>query len=287
MNDKPASIGLDEAYAQCLRMARSHYENFPVASRFVPAKFRNPIAVIYAFARSADDFADEGDLAPQERLEKLDDYRNRLQRLNRDHGGGHPIFIALHDVIARHNLPRALFEDLLTAFTMDVTTPRYDDFSQVLGYCRYSANPVGRLLLHLYDKAHDANLRRSDDICTALQLINFLQDIQQDLHESNRIYLPRDAMARHGVSEADIREGANHPAMKKLVDEQLETISAMLRNGAPLGRALPGRIGLELRLTIAGAKRIVARLEAGSNPYARPRLTRGDWLRMLWQALAQ
>lgn len=266
-------------------MARSHYENFPVASRFAPARFRYPIAVVYAFARSADDFADEGDLAPRERLEKLDDYRERLRRLGDDRGGDHPIFVALHDVVSRHRLPLQLFHDLLTAFTMDVTKRRYEHFSEVLGYCRYSANPVGRLLLHLYDKAGETNLERSDDICTALQLINFLQDIQQDLRESDRIYLPLDEMARHGVSEADIREGGNPTAMKKLTEAQLDRIEAMLKRGAPLGRALPGRAGFELRLTLAGAERIVSHLRTHHDPYARPRLTRGDWLRMLWQAL--
>lgn len=278
-------MDLEAAYAACQQIARNHYENFPVASRFVPARFRYPIAVIYAFARTADDFADEGDLAPAVRLEKLDDYRARLQRLDHDHGGDHPIFIALADVIARHGLPVQLFDNLLTAFTMDVTTQRYDDFGQVLAYCRYSANPVGRLLLHLYDKADEANLRRSDAICTALQLINFLQDIQQDLRESRRIYLPLDEMARHGVAEQDILAGGGQAAMKGLVGGQLERITAMLDRGAPLGRVLPGRIGFELRLTLAGARRIVTRLGASPDPYARPRLTRGDWLRMLWQAL--
>ncbi len=276
---------LCNAYNECLQIARSHYENFPVASRFVPGKFRYPIAVIYAFARTADDFADEGNLDPVTRLQKLDDYRDRLLRLDTDHGGENPIFIALDDVITKHDLPLTLFLDLLTAFSMDVNKQRYSEFPEILDYCRYSANPVGHLLLHLYDKATEQNLKYSDEICTALQLINFLQDIQQDLRESNRIYLPQDEMSHYEISEQDILDQGNKETMKQLIDHQLVRIMDMLQKGMPLGRVLPGRIGFELRMTIAGATCIVEKLMRNTDPYARPRLAKLDWLRMAWQSL--
>lgn len=298
---------LRRAYAHCVALARSHYENFPVASRLLPRRVRLPIAVIYAFARQADDFADEGDLAPQTRLAQLDNYARQLDALNvpakRDgnHDAPHrtkaptrephtvtedPVFIALADVIERHALPLNLFHDLLHAFRADVTKKRYANFGEVMDYCRHSANPVGRLLLHLHGSATPRNLAHADAVCSALQLINFLQDIEQDYTENNRIYLPQDEMARYGVSEDDIRARRTTPAMRLFMDSQIERARRLMKSGAPLGLALRGRFGLELRLIIMGGTRVLHKLHAArENAYARPRLTLRDGLWIGWQAV--
>lgn len=277
---------LRDAYAHCLRMARSHYENFPVASRFLPKRLREPIAVIYAFARTADDYADEGDLAPATRIAKLDAYGAQLDLAAAGNEVDDPVFIALADVIRRHGLPKSLFQDLLTAFRMDVTKKRYANYEEVLYYCRHSADPVGRLLLHLYHLATPVNLAHSDAICSALQLINFWQDLSQDYQENNRIYLPQDEMAEYGAGEDHLRDGRTDDAMRALMDMQIERTRRLLLSGAPLGKVLPGRMGFELRLTLHGGLRVLNALEARrDDAFARPRLGMTDWLAMLSGAL--
>ncbi len=269
------------AYRHCLARARSHYENFPVASWVLPAPLRAPVAVIYAFARTADDLADEGDLTPQQRLAALDDYGARLDAAARGRPDDDPVFIALADLLRRYRLPVHLFHDLLTAFRWDVTRHRYRDFPELLDYCRHSANPVGRLLLHLWGEADPLNLAQSDAICTALQLINFYQDLEQDYHELGRIYLPQADMARHGVTEAHLRDRICDDALRNLLREQRERARELLRQGAPLPRRLPGRLGLELAFIHAGGLRVLDRLDENEHdPFARPRLGPGDWLRI-------
>ncbi len=276
---------IEDAYGYCLSMARSHYENFPVASRLIPAALRRPVAAIYAFARCADDFADEGKLTAETRLAKLATWEEKLRQACRGERGDDPIFIALQDSIATYSLPHALFIDLLTAFRMDVIKKRYVDFTGVLDYCRYSANPIGRLLLHLYGQATEDKLRQSDAVCSALQLLNFLQDIRQDYQENRRIYLPGDEMTQLGICEQDIAREISGRAMKQLINRQLTRISMLLQQGAPLAWRLPGRLGLELRLTVFGAAQILQKLATASNPYTRPRLSRTDYLQISWQSL--
>ena len=264
-----------------MRMARSHYENFPVASVFLPKHLREPISVIYAFARTADDFADEGDALPTVRLAQLNTYVNYLDMLKLGVTVDNPIFIALDDVIKKHDLPLELFYDLLTAFSMDVTQRRYASQAEVLHYCRYSANPIGRLLLHLYKLATPVNVAQSDAVCSALQIINFLQDITQDYHEQGRIYFPQDDMARFGVSEEHIRTAHTDAAMRVLMSHVIERTRQMMLFGAPLGNVLPGRIGFELRMTIQGGLCVLNALQKQhDNVFARPRLGVGDWLKM-------
>jgi len=280
----PESI--DRAYRHCLSLARSHYENFPVASLLVPKPLRGPIAAIYAFARSADDMADEGNDEPYVRLARLQGYRDRLQALARGETVDAPVFIAIADSIRRYSLPLSLFDDLLTAFIQDVRTTRYDTADEVLGYCRYSANPVGRLLLYLYGVADDANLRDSDAICSALQLINFLQDLEQDYRENNRIYIPQQAMHRHGVDESWFAQRRNDAAMRALIDEQIDQARSLLLQGAPLAWRLRGRFGLEIRLTVAGGLRILQRLaQSREDVFSRPRLQWADKMWMFKQAM--
>lgn len=276
---------LQDAYAHCAKIARTHYENFPVASRLVPARIRPAITVIYAFARSADDFADEGDLNREQRLARLDHYAEQLRQISQGGTFDDPIFIALQDVIHRHRLPLQPFERLLQAFRQDVDKHRYADFGEVMNYCRLSANPVGELLLHLNQAASEANLGYSNAICTALQLINFLQDLHQDYTENNRIYLPRDEMQRHGVTESHIAHRTTDFGMQMLMRQQIERARRLLEAGAPLGLRLKGRFGFELRLIIAGGARILKHLH--DNPkdaFARPRLNTKDKLAMLAQA---
>jgi len=277
---------LSDAYDYCLSMAQQHYENFPVASILLPKRLRLPIAVIYAFARSADDIADEGNASPEERLAQLDDYGAKLQEVLRRQPPDDPVFIALSDVIVRFHLPHTLFQDLLSAFRQDVTKKRYRDESELLDYCRRSANPVGRLLLHLNGDATEENLAASDQICSALQLINFLQDLQQDYHENSRIYLPQEEMRRFDVNESSLAVARGDAAMQALIDYQLQRIQKMLNEGAALGLGLKGRFGMEIRLIITAALKVTERLKQHDGEvFARPRLRKFDYLQILLQAL--
>jgi hydroxysqualene synthase len=276
---------LADAYHHCLALARGHYENFPVASRLLPHRLQRPISVIYAFARSADDFADEGGLPVEIRLARLDDYVSKLDAVRERQEPDDPIFIALADVVARHALPLEPFYDLLTAFRQDVTKKRYADFGEVLAYCRCSANPVGRLVLHLAREATPDNLRDSDAICSALQLINFYQDLDQDFIENDRIYLPLDEMAACGVGEAQLAARRGDAALRTLLDGQIERARRLLLSGAPLGNRLRGRLGMEIRATVHGGLRVLDALGRRDDLFARPRLRRRDWLDVLWRAL--
>ena len=268
---------IQAAYDHCLEIVQGHYENFPVASILLPKRLRQPVAVIYAFARSADDFADEGEMSEQERLHKLNSYEAHLNNINSVSEDA-LIFIALQDVISKHQLPVQLFKDLLSAFKQDVTKHRYDNFLQVLDYCARSANPVGRLLLHLLKKDSDKNLQYSDSICTSLQLINFLQDISQDYQENNRIYLPLDEMQQFGVSESDISQQNCSNEMRALIAHQIQRAKKMMLDGATLGSRIQGRFGLQLRMMINGGLQICKLLENNKeNVFARPRLQTWDW----------
>jgi len=282
---------LHKAYDDCLRIARSHYENFPVASLLLPKNLRLPVAVIYVFARTADDFADEGDDSPQERLAKLNHFEAKLndieQKVENDNGAEYDdLFIALRDVITRHQLPVQLFLDLLTAFKQDTTTTRYNSFEEILTYCQYSANPVGRLMLYLIKQTSAQHLTWSDSICSALQLINFYQDIHQDYQENNRIYLPMDEMAHFGVTEAHLEQQRSDSAMRALIEQQLGRAKSMMLAGSPLGNAVTGRFGLQLRMMINGGLQTLKHLENQENNYfSRPRLKAFDWLTITGYAL--
>ncbi len=277
---------LAAAYRHCQRLARSHYENFPVASLLLPRAVRAPVAVVYGFARTADDLADEGDLPAGERLARLHAFGQGLDAALARTPVPDPVLTATADIIRRHGLPAGLFHDLLTAFRMDVTKHRYADFAEVMAYCRCSANPVGRLILHLTGEDSPENLISSDAVCSALQLVNFLQDMRQDYRENGRIYLPRDEMALFGVEESHLRDGRSDEAMGRLFQHQLRRARGLMMSGAPLGSRLRGRLGLEIRTIIAGGLQIADKLEAlGDDVFARPRLTAADRLRLLWHGL--
>ncbi len=263
-------------------MSVDHYENFPVASILLPRRLRRPVEIIYHFARQADDFADEGDIPNAERLAKLNTFRAELNRIGAGEAPQTPLFLDVADIVQQYRLPLHLFHDLLDAFTQDVTKKRYANFEEVLDYCRRSANPVGRLLLHLYEEASPQNLAYSDSICTALQIINFWQDVKKD-YAIGRIYLPQDEMARFGVSEQHIAQGRPDEAWRNLMRFQVERAFDMMAKGAPLGSILTGRIGLEMRMIIAGGNRILKKLQAANYDMfqRRPVLRAHDWIIML------
>jgi len=269
----------------------NHYENFPVASLLLPDHLRKPVAAIYAFARSADDFADEGDLAPQDRLRHLDGYRTELGRIERGEASADPIFQRLNQAIARYDLPLQLLRDLLDAFSQDVGKTRYADFAELMNYCRRSANPIGRLLLRLYQSETAEQLAWSDAICSSLQLINHWQDVAIDWKKGSngRLYLPLEDMARFGVSEAQITASVADDNWRALMRFQVDRARAMMLSGEPLGRALPGRIGLELRMIIAGGLRILDKIEAvGYDVFRRrPVLKPYDWPLLAWRAITR
>ncbi len=266
-------------------MAVDHYENFPVASILLPRHLRRPVEIIYNFARQADDFADEGDLPNEERLAKLDAFRAELNCIADKEAPQTPLFRDVASIVAEYQLPLQLFHDLLDAFSQDVVKKRYANFDELLDYCRRSANPVGRLLLHLYQEATPQNLIYSDAICTALQLINFWQDVKKD-YTIGRIYLPQDEMVRFDVTEAHIAQGLPDKVWRDLMRFQVERARDMMKSGAPLGTILPGRIGLEMRLIIAGGNRILDKLRAVNFDMfdRRPVLRLHDWVIMLMQS---
>lgn len=267
--------------------AIDHYENFPVASLLLPRAMRRPIAVVYRFARTADDFADEGERTPAERLALLEGYRAELKRIEAGEAPATPLFRDLRDeVIGAHGVPIQLFHDLLDAFSQDVVKTRYADFGELVQYSRRSANPVGRIVLHLAKQDMPRNLAWSDGICTALQLINFWQDVAIDW-QKGRVYLPQDELARFGVDEAQIAAGKVDGRWQALMRYQLDRTRRMLLAGSPLGLALPGRLGVEIRLTVLGGDAILRKLDdAGFDMFAkRPKLTSGDWPGLLWKAL--
>lgn len=262
----------------------THYENFPVASILLPGHLRPAVQVIYAFARSADDIADEGDALPAERLAALHAYEAALSRIDQELPQQDPLFTAVAKVMRQYRLSSAPFFALLSAFRQDVLTTRYRTFAELLDYCARSADPVGALMLHLYNQADARNLRESNAICSALQLINFLQDVGIDW-QKNRIYLPLEDLQRFGVSETDIANGAVNPAWRALMVFEVARARAMLQSGAPLARRLPGRIGWELRLVIQGGMRILERIESADYDVfrRRPKLAARDWLVILWR----
>ncbi len=263
-------------------MSVDHYENFPVASILMPKRLRKPVTAIYHFARAADDIADEGDLSNEERLGQLDEFRAELARIANNEAPLTPLFQNLAAQVHQYSLPMQPLYDLLDAFSQDVIKKRYVNFDEVLDYCRRSANPVGNLLLHLYEEATPVNLAYSDAICTALQIINFWQDVAKD-YAIGRIYLPQNELAQYTVNEEQIAQGINNDAWRALMKFQVDRARALMLSGKPLGSILTGRIGLEMRMIIAGGLRILDKLESAQYDMfrRRPVLKPFDWVIML------
>jgi squalene synthase HpnC len=263
-----------DAYAFCERLAREHYENFPVASRLLPAPMRPHIAAIYAFARTADDFADEPGRDPAERLRLLAMFRDRL--LSSATSGPPPgdhIFIALKDTIDRCSLPVPLLADLLSAFEQDVRVHRYERWSDVDDYCRRSANPVGRLVLRVANVHDDSADRASDAVCTALQLANFWQDFGRDWR-AGRLYVPAEALRRQGATENDLDRPEMTKAWRATIRACVERTRRLFEDGRAVSDFVDGRLRLELRATWLGGVRVLEKIEAlgYDTLHRRPRL---------------
>jgi len=293
-------VTVDAAYAACERMARRHYENFPVASLLLPAAMRPHVAAIYAFARAADDFADEGDLPPAERLALLDDWGKRLMACagaassvsaNPESRIPDPesdaVFLALGHTIRARSLPVGLFEDLLSAFRQDVVTKRYATWAEVMDYCRRSANPVGRLVLRVAGRQDERLDAASDAVCTALQLTNFWQDLERDW-QKGRLYVPREECERFGARESDLDARVMSAAWREALSEMAARTRRLFEGGRAVCDGLGGRLRYELRLTWLGGVRILDRLErTGFDVFtARPALGSADVPALLWGALA-
>ena len=268
-------------------MSAGHYENFPVASLLLPRELRHPVGVIYRFARTADDFADEGNDAPAARPDRLRGFGLELAGISSGKAPATPLFADLARIVREHALPVQLFHDLLDAFSQDVVKTRYADFAEILDYSRRSANPVGRLLLHLLRKNSPENCDLSDRICSALQLINFWQDVSIDFETKNRIYLPQDEMRRFGVTEEHLRQHLCDAAFQDLMRFQIGRARSMMLEGASLLRNLQGRFRLEIAITVQGGLRILERLEQAHYDMFRhrPKHKWFDWPLLFLRAL--
>jgi len=270
------------AYAECRRLARRHYENFPVASLLVPREKREALAAIYAFARYADDVADKPGV--EGRLERLADWRQKLAAC---YGGkaDHPVFIALRDSINRYQLSQEHFENLLRAFEQDVLVNRREDFSSVLAYCACSANPVGRLVLELFGQRDAELFALSDNICTALQLTNFWQDIAVDLAR-DRIYLPLEDLRRFNYSLDDLHAECVDERWRQLMAFEVLRTRELFEKGRPLSERVTAELRRQLRLTWLGGMRVLAKIASvGYDVFRRrPSLGRGDFVRLYFKA---
>lgn len=270
-------------------MSVDHYENFPVASVLCPPALRPPITAIYHFARTADDIADEGDASTESRLADLAHYRRDLMAVATGQAPSARwarVFAPLAEQIRHHALPVPLLADLLDAFAQDTRNPLYPDRPALLDYCRRSADPIGRLLLHLYGISDAQALRRSDAICSALQLINFWQDLRVD-GPRGRHYVPESDRAAHGVPLADLAACRDSPAARGLVRELCAWARELMHEGAPLARQVPGRAGWELRLVVQGGLRILEKIAAMDHAalLRRPTVGAADAPLLLWRAL--
>lgn len=280
--ERPCS--LPDAYAFCTRLATRHYENFPVGSLVIPRSMRKHVHAIYSFARIADDFADEARYEGS-RLENLHAWRESLAQCYQGKSN-HPVFIALGDTARKYEIPQSLLGDLLTAFEQDVVKSRYENFNEVLAYCRNSANPVGRLILLLFGYRDEALHQLSDRICTGLQLANFWQDVAIDL-QKDRIYLPRDEQARFGVDEAMLRAGSLTDPLRRLMAFQVERTGGIFQEGRALPGQVRGMLSLELKLVWLGGTCILEKLRAADYDFyrRRPKIGTVDKIRLLARAL--
>jgi hydroxysqualene synthase len=285
---------LARAYAACEAIARSHYENFPVASRLLPASMRPHVAAVYAFARVADDIADEGNARPAERQEQLRLWQERIHRAAEDEqtegdraapDRDELIALAIGHSIRSLDLPLQLFDDLLSAFGQDTMTTRYASWTEVFDYCRRSANPVGRLVLRIAGYRDEALDRSSDALCTALQLTNFWQDFGRDWR-AGRLYVPRDEQIACGATEAELESGRMSPAWSRVLVRAVQVTRETFDQGRHVCDGVAGRLRLQLRFTWLGGARILERVDRGRDRLLeiRPALGPGDVPLLLWRA---
>jgi squalene synthase HpnC len=278
------TIVSDSAYISAERFARAHYENFPVISFLVKKELRKHVAVIYWFARTADDIADDPNLADEEKMIRLNHFETRLTssllgNFENDYE------IALHNTISVMQLSSDLFYDLLTAFRHDLIKKRYLSFGELMDYCKYSANPVGRLILELYGIRDNNAFHYSDKICTALQLINFYQDVKIDI-DMNRIYFPLDEMSRFSVTENMFELNKINLNLEKLVKYNIDRADKILEEGKKLLEFLPRRLKIEIKWTLLGGKGILNKIRKNNfDIFIRPKLSKIDFLMMLFESI--
>jgi len=279
------NLDISQAYLKAVQLAKSHYENFPVISFLVPRKFINDIAIIYYYARMADDVADEGDLTKYDRLQKLTSIENDI--INASRNECTDIYTAaLNNSIVKCNMNPDNLLNLIKAFKQDVEKQRYDDYEELLNYCVYSANPVGRMILEIFDVFDREAVYYSDCICTALQLTNFCQDVYQDISKG-RIYLPQDDMKMFNVTDDDIKMKVMSSNVKSLLEYEINRIKRLFKEGRCLIKYLPYRLSVEIKWTISGGEKILDKIE--KNDYDildfRPKLNKCDFLQLFMKSI--
>jgi len=280
-----STLTVEQAYRHCIQLARDHYENFPTASILIRRDLRPAVAAIYAFARAADDMADEGTDNADKRLKQLDAWEVLLERCGRG-TVNHPVFMALGDAIRTYKLPVSCLHDLLTAFRMDVGIHAYATVDELRFYCRHSANPVGRLVLALHGISHPAALGASDAICTALQLTNFWQDFSRDI-PNGRCYLPEEWLKSAGLSSADLLEKDVSDQIRPALSQAIEYTDELFAEGRELLPFLPFRLKLQIAATLRGGRKILREVHRSHDPlHQRPALRKRTWLALAPLVLA-
>ncbi len=278
-------MNLKFAYAEAVKFTRSHYENFPVVSFLIPKELRKHVAIIYWFARTADDFSDEGTLTPEERMQKLNEFEIRLSELLKGNYSNNLEF-ALYSTIIEKNLSQMHFYNLLKAFKQDVIKKRYNNFKELLNYCNNSANPVGRLILELYGIRDDEAMKYSDAVCTALQLTNFWQDTLPD-YQKGRIYFALSDMEKFGVNENIFELKKNNFNLKELVKYNIDSTEKLFEDGKNLLAFLRGRLKFEIKWTILGGKKILDKIRRNDYDVLnyRPLITKKDIFILLTKSI--
>ncbi len=276
---------LKKCYKEAENLAARHYENFPVISYFLPKKFRSHVAVIYQFARTADDFADEGKLTAEERIHLLDEFENDFKNCKKNIFKNGFWFV-LNDTIEKFNLSRDNFFNLLKAFKQDVSKIRYENFGELSGYCSNSANPVGRIMLELFNIRDEKAFEYSDLICSALQLANFWQDVSVDI-KKNRIYIPLDEIKKFNVSEQQILNEKYSKNFKNLLKYQCERTERMFDEGKKLIPYLSGKFKFQIKMTVSGGKKILQKIKCSDYDVfkQRPKLSKKDYLVLFLKTL--
>lgn len=283
--NKAWSTGQALSYTRWL--STHHYENFHVVSLFLPKRLHQDFYNVYAFCRWSDDLGDEiGDTAESLRL--LEWWRGELHSLYRSKAPSHPVFVALRETIATHQLPIDPFDNLITAFVQDQTVTRYRDWPHVLGYCVNSANPVGRLVLMLCGYSDEERFRLSDATCSALQLANFWQDVTVDL-KKDRIYLPLHLFDRHGYTEAELFQRRFTPAFREVMREAVDYAQRLFEEGLPLAGMLDRRLSLDIDLFSRGGMKVLDKIRAQGYDVlaARPHVSKSERVRLLLASLAR
>jgi len=278
---------LSQAYQHCLDIAQNHYENFPTASKLLRADLRPAVAAIYAFARHADDLADEGDTLPDTRLKQLDAWETLLERCEHDSTINHPVFQALGDAIRTRELNIEDLDNLLIAFRMDVSIHAYATLDELFFYCKHSANPVGRLMLQLHRIKKPDAVYCSDKICTALQLINFWQDLSIDL-PNGRCYLPECWLQKAGLTGQELLNGETDDAkpIHSVMARAISETRSLLEEGAPLLAMIPFRLRLQIAATLHGGRQMLDKIAQLDQPLAeRATLSKPEWNRLIFPIL--